>query len=95
MESTPIQINASPEDAKGRYANLVSVTAQERDVVIDFISGVRMGANPPQSQLVGRIFLNRFTARELSKLLADIEARWEKQRYEAGSQEGQEEAKTG
>ena len=54
-----------------------------------------MGANPPQSQLVARIFLNRFTARELSRLLADIEAQWEKQRYEAGNQEGQANPKTG
>jgi hypothetical protein len=80
----PMQVNALPEDAKGRYANLISVTAQERDIVIDFISELRIGQNPAQGQLVSRIFLNRFAARELSKLLADIEAQWEKQRYAAG-----------
>jgi hypothetical protein len=91
MESQPIQINALPEDAKGRYANLVSVTAQERDVVIDFISGVRVGTNPPQGQLVSRIFMNRFSARELARLLSEIEARWERTRYEAGASKESEE----
>jgi hypothetical protein len=90
MEPIQLQINALPEDAKGRYANLISVTAQERDVVVDFISAVRTGPDQPQGQLVSRIFLNRFSARELSRLLTDIEAQWEKKRYEAEPPEGRE-----
>jgi len=72
-----ININAKPEDLCGKYANIVTVTSQEREVVIDFIN--RVG---PQGQLVSRIVLNRFTAQELVDVLNKTMAQWEKMRYE-------------
>lgn len=78
-----LKIDAQNELAQGRYANIVSVTAQEREVVIDFLAVVKTGKAEPQGQLVSRIFLNRFTARELSDLLKAVEQNWEKQRFDA------------
>ncbi len=82
MESKPININiqAEPEELKGRYANLCAITSQERDVVIDFIAV----ANPAQTggRLVSRIFMNRFTAQELIEALKANLEKWEKLRYE-------------
>ena len=79
-------INARPEDAMGHYANFVGVTSQERDVVIDFASIVKMGENPPAGQLVARIFLNRFTAQDLLNVLKANMEQWEKMRYEQPGQ---------
>ena len=75
-----INIQAEPEDLKGRYANLCVITSQERDVVIDFIAV----ANPAQTcgRLVSRIFMNRFTAQELIDALKKNMENWEKMRYE-------------
>jgi hypothetical protein len=83
-DPTPRQINVSaePEDLKGRYANLCTITSQERDVVIDFISLM----NTPErgeGRLVSRIFLNRFTAQELVNALQQNLTQWEKMRYAA------------
>lgn len=75
-----MHIEAENRIAQGRYANIVSVTAQEREIAIDFISAVNLGQGA-QAQLVARIFLNRFTARELSQLIKIAEENWEKQRY--------------
>lgn len=77
-----IKIEAQHESAQGRYANIVSVTAQEREIVIDFLAVVKNGKEQ-QGQLVSRIFLNRFTARELSDLIRGAEDNWEKQRFDA------------
>ena len=77
-----INLNARPEDAQGKYANFVAVTSQERDVVIDFASVVKMGNAEPSGQLVARIFLNRFTAQDLLNVLKENMERWEKMRYE-------------
>ena len=81
MPNQPIQVNARPEDLQGRYANIVSVTSQERDVVIDFLAHTRIG-DQQQSQLVSRIFLNHFTARELAEVIQRTLGEWEKMRYE-------------
>jgi hypothetical protein len=77
-----IQMNAKPEDLQGKYANFIAVTSQERDVVIDFASVMKMGNQPAAGQLVARIFLNRYTAEELMKILKENLERWEKMRYE-------------
>ena len=88
MDSTPnninIQVNAKPEDLMGHYANIVSVTSQEREVVIDFLARVKVGTTD-QASLVSRIFLNRFTAQELIDVLKRTLDQWEKIRYEHGS----------
>jgi hypothetical protein len=76
-----MQVNARPEDLQGRYANIVSVTSQERDVVIDFLSHTRMG-DQQQAQLVSRIFLNHFTAKELAEIIQKTLIEWEKMRFE-------------
>ena len=77
----PMNVNAIPEDMKGNYANIVSVTSQERDVVIDFLAHTRVG-DQQQAQLVSRIFLNHFTAKELAEVIQKTLTEWEKMRYE-------------
>jgi hypothetical protein len=81
MSNQPMQVNAIPEDMKGSYANIVSVTSQERDVVIDFLAHTRVG-DQQQAQLVSRIFLNHFTAKELAEVIQKTLTEWEKMRYE-------------
>ncbi|MBI5655199.1 DUF3467 domain-containing protein [Candidatus Uhrbacteria bacterium] len=73
-------LHGETDELKGRYANAFSITSQERDVAIDFFSHVN-AANQP-AQLVGRIFLNHFTARDLIKMLDQTLTQWEKVRYE-------------
>lgn len=80
-QNQPMQVNAIPEDMKGNYANIVSVTSQERDVVIDFLAHTRVG-DQQQAQLVSRIFLNHFTAKELAEVIQKTLAEYEKMRYE-------------
>lgn len=80
-QNQPMQVNAIPEDMKGNYANIVSVTSQERDVVIDFLAHTRVG-DQQQAQLVSRIFLNHFTAKELAEVIQKTLAEYEKIRYE-------------
>lgn len=82
-------VNADPKDLKGHYANAFSITSQERDVAIDFFSHVN-AANQP-AQLVGRIFLNHFTARDLIKMLDQTLTQWEKVRYERNVPTNEEE----
>lgn len=82
MPPQPIQIRAEADDLKGRYANHVIVTSQERDVVIDFNAAVKVGDHANIS-LVSRLFLNRFTAQELAELLQKTIAEWERRRYDA------------
>jgi len=77
-----LQVNARPEELKGAYANIVSVTSQERDVVIDFLAHTRIG-DQQQAQLVSRVFLNHFTAKELAEVIQKTLAEWEKMRYDA------------
>lgn len=69
---------------KGHYANVFAITSQERDVVVDFFSHVNVGNQP--AQLVSRVFLNHFTARELIELLQKNLENWEKMRYEQTGQ---------
>jgi len=73
------QLNVKAQDKllRGHYANIVSVTSQEREVVIDFIN--RVG---PDGQLVSRVILNRFTAQELVQVLQNVMQQWEKMKYE-------------
>ncbi len=79
-----INVNAKPEEMMGRYANAISVTSQERDVVIDFLAHVRMSAENNQAQLVSRVFLNRFTAQDLINVLQNTLKQWEEMRYNQG-----------
>lgn len=79
-DKIPLTVNADPKVMMGRYANAFSVTSQERDVVIDFLSHVNSHGN--QAQLVSRVFLNRFTAEELIATLQKTSEQWEKLRYE-------------
>lgn len=87
MPDTNLNISARPEDALGRYANFVGVTSQERDVVIDFASVVKIGTGPAQGQLVSRIFLNRFVAQDLLNVLKANMEQWEKLKYDQTNQE--------
>lgn len=81
MPEQQINVQADPKVLQGRYANAISVTSQERDVVLDFLSHVNAnGMN--QAQLVSRVFLNHFTAKALIETLQHTIAQWEKMRYE-------------
>lgn len=81
MPEQQINVQADPKILQGRYANAISVTSQERDVVLDFLSHVNAnGMN--QAQLVSRVFLNHFTAKALIETLQNTIAQWEKMRYE-------------
>ncbi len=76
-----VTVQADPKVLQGRYANAISVTSQERDVVVDFLSHVHAhGMN--QAQLVARVFLNHFTAKDLIVTLQKTLEQWEKMRYE-------------
>jgi hypothetical protein len=90
QRDAPLTITADPKDLIGRYANAFSVTSQERDVVIDFLSHVNVNGNGQhQTQLVSRIFLNRFTAQDLVVSLKKNLENWETMRYERTYEVGQ------
>jgi len=74
------QLIAKPEDIRGAYANNIQVTAQDRDVVLDFISSVNVGGHVTSS-LVSRIFLNHFVAKDLARVLGGVIAKWEEGKY--------------
>ncbi len=80
LKTVGLTVHGDDKLLQGRYANAFSVTSQERDVAIDFISHVNIASQP--AQLVSRIFLNHFTARELIQLMQQTLAEWEKARYE-------------
>jgi len=80
QKSQSMTLHGEPDELKGRYANAFSITSQERDVAIDFFSHVNNTGQP--AQLVSRIFLNHFTARDLINMLQQTLAQWEKIRYE-------------
>jgi len=74
------QLIAKPEDIRGNYANRVQIMAQEREVILDFISSVNINGRVTSS-LVSRLFLNHFVAKDLANLLNDIIAEWEERKY--------------
>ncbi|MDO8463286.1 MAG: DUF3467 domain-containing protein [bacterium] len=79
-----IHIQAEREGLKGVYTNAVMVTAQERDVVIDFLSQVKI-QEQTSTTLVSRVFLNHHVAADLAKLLINVRKQWEEKKY--GSKE--------
>lgn len=74
------QLFAKPEDLRGNYANALQVTAQDRDVVIDFISSVNVNGSMTAS-LVSRIFLNHHVAKDLATILNGVLVKWEERKY--------------
>jgi len=87
MANKQIQIHEDPEIGQGRYANMVSVTAQNRDIVVDFYSLVQKGEEYNKGELVSRVFLNHFTAQELVNLLEKVRKGWEDMKYNQVSEE--------
>lgn len=81
MPNNQIQIHEDPEVSRGHYANMVSVTAQNRDIVLDFYAHVRKGDEFNKGELVSRVFLNHFTAQELVQLLEQVRKGWEDMKY--------------
>lgn len=81
MPNKQIQIHEDPEIGRGSYANMVSVTAQNRDIVLDFYSLVQKGEEYSKGELVSRVFLNHFTAQELVNLLEKVRKSWEDMKY--------------
>lgn len=76
-----LNIAAQAEDLMGRYSNVFTVTVQERDVAIDFFPDVSM-PDGRRAQLVSRVFLNHFTAKELAETIMTTHAKWEGARFE-------------
>ncbi len=74
------QLIAKPEDIRGNYANAIQVTAQDRDVVLDFISTVNVSGHVT-SALASRIFLNHHVAKDLARVLTGVIAKWEENKY--------------
>lgn len=74
------QLIAKPEDIRGNYANAFQITAQERDVVVDFISTVNVNGHVTSS-LATRVFLNHHVAKDLANLLHGVISKWEEKRY--------------
>ena len=91
QKSQSMTLHGEPDELKGRYANAFSITSQERDVAIDFFSHVNNTGQP--AQLVSRIFLNHFTARDLISMLQQTLTQWEKMRYERGMVSAEDEKK--
>ncbi len=85
-ENKPNQLIAKPEDIRGNYANVVQITAQERDIVIDFISTVNVNGQVTAA-LASRVFLNHFVAKELANLLNGVIAKWEEHKYSLPKEE--------
>ncbi|MBP6945392.1 DUF3467 domain-containing protein [Patescibacteria group bacterium] len=79
--SQSIEIIASPEELRGAYANIAGVTVQERDVVIDFANTINFGGKR-NTNLVSRLFLNHFTAREVAEAIQTGLRQWEDIRFE-------------
>ena len=75
-----LNVRVEHEEIKGRYANALVVTAQEREVVIDFISRTSHGGSN-DAALVARVFLHHYTADELYGLLKSIRDKWESLRH--------------
>jgi len=90
MANKQIQIHEDPEIGQGRYANMVSVTAQNRDIVVDFYSLVQKGEEYNKGELVSRVFLNHFTAQELVNLLEKVRKGWEDMKYNQVSEENED-----
>lgn len=81
------QLFAKQEDLRGNYANAFQITAQERDVVLDFISTVNVNGHVTSS-LVSRVFLNHHVAKDLANLLGGVIGKWEEKRYSLPPNDG-------
>ena len=73
MEEQKIQIKASDDELKGRYANMAMVSHTKEEFVFDFLNTV-----PPTGVLVSRVFLSPGHAKRILKVLTDQVARYEK-----------------
>lgn len=69
-----IQIKATDEDLKGRYANFAMINHTKEEFGFDLISLV-----PPQGQLLSRIFMSPGHAKRLSLALEDNIKKYEKE----------------
>ena len=72
MEQQKINIKASDEDIKGRYANNVMVSHTKEEFVFDF-----MNILPPGALLVGRVIVSPGHAKRLLKALGEQMDRYE------------------
>lgn len=72
MEQQKINIKASDEDLKGRYANNVMVSHTKEEFVLDFMSVL-----PPGAHLVGRVIVSPGHAKRLHTALSEQITRYE------------------
>ena len=68
----PIQIKASDEDLKGRYANAMQVSHTSDEFTVDFFN-----LTPPAGQLVGRIITSPGHMKRILLALQDNIAKYE------------------
>jgi hypothetical protein len=61
-----LNIQASPEDLKGRYANIVFVSQAQEEFILDFMAG-----SPQGVQFLQRMYLSPGHIKRLARLLDD------------------------
>lgn len=74
MPEQQIQLKASDETLRGRYANAVQISHTKEEVVFDFLSLM-----PPQGQLVSRMIVSPGHAKRFLTALQDNLGKYEKQ----------------
>ena len=73
-----VQISASDEDLKGRYANLMSVGHTGEEFVLDFFS-VTPGGDGPRGTLVARVMVSPSHYKRMVAALGDNLRKYEEQ----------------
>lgn len=73
-EKNKINIELTPEMAKGSYSNLSIITHSANEFIVDFIA---LLPGLPKAQVVSRIILNPENAKRLSKALQDNIGKYE------------------
>ena len=74
MNQQEIQIKASDEELKGRYANLAMINHTKEEFALDFINVL-----PPQGQLLSRIYMSPGHAKRFLSALEDNLKKYEKE----------------
>jgi len=78
-QSTNIQIIASDEDLKGRYANLMSVSHTGEEFVLDFFAVTPSSGGTARGTLVGRMITSPSHFKRIVSALMDNLTKYETQ----------------
>jgi len=72
QKQVQIQIKATDEELKGRYANMVQISSNPEEFVLDFFMTM-----PPAGQLVSRITMSPGHTKRLYRVLGENLKRYE------------------